>query len=101
MKKNNEKQNGLISRGWAFVLIIICIFAVTLFTVYCCSLQRKINMKKAELAQLEVEQTELEEENAELRAMKAKGKDAENIERVAREKYGYIYPDEKVYVISP
>ena len=101
MKNVKQQRKGLVFGRWTFLLIIVGIFAVVVFTVYCCSVQKKINTKKAELVQLENERDELIEENEELRAMKAKGKDDENMERVAREKYGYIYPDEKVYVISP
>ncbi len=101
MRSNKKESKGLVFGRWTFLLIIVGIFAVVVFTVYCCSAQKKINTKRAELAQLEAERDELIEENNELRAMKARGKDEENMERVAREKYGYIYPDERVYVISP
>ncbi|MBQ6018868.1 MAG: septum formation initiator family protein [Clostridia bacterium] len=101
MRNVNRQRRGLVFGRWTFLLIILGIFAVVVFTVYCCSVQKKINMKQTELMQLEAERDELIDENEELRAMKAKGKDDENMERVAREKFGYIYPDEKVYVISP
>lgn len=100
VKKNTKRKRSGFGR-WTLLLLIVGIFAATVFTVYCCSMQRKIDLKKAELAQLQTQCSELEEENNDLRAMKARGRDEENMERIARENYGYVYPDEKVYVISP
>ena len=100
MTKNSEKRKGLVLKRWT-VLVVIGMFAAIVFVVYCCSVQSKINAKQAELAELRAECTEICEENEELRDRKAKGKDPDNMERIARENYDYVYPDEKVYVISP
>jgi len=57
----------------------------------------KVNEKKKEIEQLDNQIKEQQYENAQINDM-LEANDLELIERYAREKLGYGYPNEKVYI---
>ena len=91
MKRKPKKQKSIILR--VFILFVCGYFAVTLG-----SLWSKLNDSVKELeelkAQLEAEENEVEE----LRAILNADSNTPLIEKAARERLGYIYSDEQVFV---
>lgn len=89
--KKQKKQKSILLR--VFILFVCGYFAVTLG-----SLWGKLNDSIKELedlkAQLETEENEVEE----LRAILNADSDTPLIEKAARERLGYIYSDEQVFV---
>ena len=89
--KKQKKQKSILLR--VFILFVCGYFAVTLG-----SLWSKLNDSVKELeklkAQLETEENEVEE----LRAILNADSDTPLIEKAARERLGYIYSDEQVFV---
>ena len=89
--KKQKKQKSILLR--IFILFVCGYFAVTLG-----SLWSKLNDSVKELeklkAQLETEENEVEE----LRAILNAASDTPLIEKAARERLGYIYSDEQVFV---
>ena len=83
------------------ILIFMVLFVVGVFAVSYFSAQAAINEKQAEHARLCAEYEELCAENAEKQARVDRGRDEANLEQLAREKYSYVYPDERVYLIKP
>ena len=89
--KKQKKQKSILLR--IFILFVCGYFAVTLG-----SLWSKLNDSVKELeklkAQLETEENEVEE----LRAILNADSNTPLIEKAARERLGYIYQDEQVFV---
>lgn len=83
------------------ILIACIVIAVAYFCIRFFATQSKINADQAELDRLNAEYESLVAENAEMQDRLFKGQDADNFEKAAREQYGYVYPDEKVYVVAP
>lgn len=83
-------------------LLIVCIvIAVGYFCVRFFIAQAKIDSQSAEYERLKAEYESLIADNSEIQRRIEKGKDASNFEKIARDKYNYVYPDERVYVITP
>ena len=61
-------------------------------------LQVELNQKRGELAMLEKQVEDQLLENQELRSLLDMRQDEKYIERVARDRLDYAYPDEKVYI---
>ena len=76
------------------VIIVVCGFSV----VSTIGLQADIAARKHDLADLNARITEQQLQNRKLTAMVEAGKDDQYMEKVAREKWGYVYPDERVFV---
>lgn len=70
------------------------------FVAYFISLRVKINDREAAITELKAEYGEQIDENAELRMILDGGNKSAYIEKIAREKYGYAKPDERVYCDS-
>ena len=83
------------------ILIICMVIAVAYFCVSFFATQSKINAQQSELEGLTGELESLQAENSDMQERLSKGKDADSYEQAAREQYGYVYPDEKVYVVTP
>lgn len=83
------------------ILIICIVIAVGYFCVRFFIAQSKIDSQSAEYDRLCAEYESLVAENSEMQSRISKGKDPDNFEKAARDKYGYVYPDERVYVVTP
>lgn len=77
------------------------IAVIALCTYWLCSLVGlwgTLSEQKQELAELELEYAAQKSEIAELKALLNADTDAQIIEKAARERLGYIYSNEKVFV---
>ena len=89
-KRRRRRANWLMR---AVVLCSIICVAVSLI-----SMQVDVTSKRRQLASIEREIYRQEMENAEIRRILDGGTDRDYIERVARDKLGYAYPDEKIFI---
>lgn len=88
------KKNKRMSRLLKALLVVFLVYTVISFI----NLRMDISNKQQELQniQSEIEQKKLE--NDEISSILASGGEKEYIEDLAREKLGFLYPDEKVYI---
>ncbi len=89
--KNTGKQGGSII--WR-----IAIFAVSVYMIITlCGLFGELVSKKSELNALEARRNEINAQIDELTALLS-GSEEEIVEKAARERLGYVYSDEQVYI---
>ncbi len=93
MAKSKVKKQ----RKFSFVLLVVIVASVIYFAVSLVSSAKEIQSKQAEIDELETQCEQQIAENDELQAIIDSGDKDEYIEQVAREKYGYIKPGERVY----
>ena len=74
---------------------LVCYFVATLI-----SLQVKVRAEEREVADLKNAYQQKIDDNAELEMIIDSGNEAAYIEKIAREQYGYVMPDERVYYDS-
>ena len=80
------------------ILVTVMVLAVSFYLlVTFINLQLDIQEKKANLSALSKQYTQQVAENDELSALINSNDKKALMERVAREKRGYVYPDERVY----
>ncbi|MBR6510307.1 MAG: septum formation initiator family protein [Clostridia bacterium] len=89
VKRKPKKQRSIIVR--VFVLGVCVYMIVTLG-----SLLGKLNESRAELKALKEQETQMITEINELRSL-LEGDNNKIIEKAARERLGYIYPDEQIF----
>ena len=89
-----KKRNHSIILGVLF-FAVVCYFLATLI-----SLQTKVNAEEKALDDLKATYQQQIIDNAELEMIIENGNEADYIEKVAREQYGYAKPDERVYYDS-
>lgn len=91
MKKKNRKNKSVLLR----VLILgVCVYMIATLS----GLWNTLNRSRKELENLKAEYTEEQNDIEELRAMLEDGSQSQIIEKAARERLGYIYPDEQVFI---
>lgn len=90
-KRKRKKQKH------SFILSLALLLAVGYFVISFVSTQLDIREKEQEKAALEAQYAAQVAENERLQAVVDGGDESEYMERVAREKLGYVMPDEKVY----
>lgn len=89
--KNAQKNSGSII--WR-----IAVFAVSVYMIITlCGLWGKLVSKKSELKLLEERRSQINAQIDELTALLG-GSEKEIVEKAARERLGYVYVDEQVYV---
>lgn len=91
MKRKPKKNKSIILR--LFILFVCGYFTVTLASLWG-SLNEKIKERDELKVQYATEQNEVEE----LRALLAAEDDTPLIEKAVRERLGYIYSDEQVFI---
>ena len=91
MKRKPRKQRSIILR--LFIIGFCAYMAVTL-----ASLVKSLNEKKDELAALKQQEAEIINNIEELKAILNSDSNAQLIEKAARERLGYIYSDEQVFI---
>lgn len=84
-------------RGSFIIRVVLLIFAVWMF-VYLSSLIKDLNSVSQELDLKLERKKELVYEVAEKARLLETGDDKEFIERAAREKLGYVYRNEKIFI---
>ena len=82
--------------NWLMRVVVLC--SIVCVAVSLISMQVEVTSKRRHLAAIEREIYRQEMENAEIKRILDGGTDREYIERVARDKLGYAYPDEKIFI---
>ncbi len=84
-------------RELIFIFIMTGIMFIALWIIM--PVRKEMNMKKATLEKLKIENAALDKELKELRKeyVRLENKDPYSLLRVARETYDYCYPGEKIY----
>ncbi len=91
MKRNNKKKSSIILRVAAVVVSVYMIVSL-------CTLWQNLVNEQNSLAQLEKVKAEKISQIDYLTSLLQSGKDSEIIEKAARERLGYVYADEQVYI---
>ena len=84
-------------RKFSYIMVVLFLSVAVIFVVSLVAISKEIKEKKAEVAQLESKCEAQEAENNELQSMVDSGNEDEYLEKVAREKYGYINKGDRVY----
>lgn len=96
---SKAKKTGLI-----IVSALVILVALSWYAIRSVQLQGDINQKKVQLSELEQVYSSVQAENDEMEKLLAEGTSPENIdknmEKVAREKYSYVNPNERVYYVD-
>ena len=88
-KKTRKNRSFIVS----FCIVALCVyFAISLF-----SINKEISNKNEEIAAIKSATAEQIKKNDELRRIVEGGNIDEYAESVARDKYGYVMPGERVY----
>ena len=91
MASSSKRQSSIILR------IVLLLFAVFMI-YYLGSLIKEFSSAGSNLNASKAKQNELELKVEELSNLLENGNDQDFIERAAREKLGYVYPDEHKYI---
>ena len=95
-----KSKNVKHKRKHSLLITLAFIAFLVYFTVTIISARSDIKEKQDEVNQLSSQCETVENENKELQNNLDNGDKEDYIERIAREKYGYIKPGDRVYVIS-
>ncbi len=91
------KKSKKSKRRHSFLLTVCFISLAIVFVISLISIKKEIDSGKEEVNQLQSKCDEENEANKELQSIVDSGDKDEYIEKVAREKYGYIKPGDRVY----
>jgi len=80
-----------------FLRLAVFSFAVYIFVLFV-QLQLQIGSRNQELADIQQSIQEQTDYNAEMERLLSEGGETDYIERLAREKLGYAYPNEHIYI---
>ena len=97
MAKTVKKKTKKSKRKYSFVLTVCFISLVIIFAISLFSIKKEIDERNAEKAKVEAEYSQEISENEELQSQIDSGSKDDYVEKVAREKYGYIKPGDIVY----
>lgn len=93
VKKAKTKKHSVILA--VLFCALVCYFVATFI-----SLQTKVRAQEREVAELRKTYQQQIDDNAELQMIIDSGDEAAYIEKIAREQYGYVMSDERVYYDS-
>ncbi len=91
MKRKPKKQKSILLR---ILIIGVCAY----MTITLGSLWNNLNQSKAELEELREQYAVLENDIEQSKALLENDSKAKIIEKAARERLGYIYSDEQVFI---
>ncbi|MBR3961699.1 MAG: septum formation initiator family protein [Clostridia bacterium] len=91
MKKNQKKKGSFILRFAAIALSVYMIFSL-------CTLWQKLAEEQNSLAQLEKIKAEKTAQIEYLSNLLESGNEKKIIEKAARERLGYVYADEQIFI---
>lgn len=91
MKKKKHKNKSILLR---VMILGVCIYMIATLSGLWNTLSKSRKELETLNAQYAAEQNDIEE----LRAMLEDGSQSKIIEKAARERLGYIYPDEQVFI---
>lgn len=91
MKKKKRKNKSILLR-----IMVLGVGVYMLITLY--GLWNTLNENRKELNALKAKQASTQNDIDELRAVLADGSEKKMIEKAARERLGFVYPDEQVFI---
>lgn len=89
-KRKKRKTN------WFMRICVLCFVAYVAVSLI--GMQVEVTTKRRKLVALQQSVEQQQVLNAETRRVLDGGNDSEYIERIARDKLGYAYPDEKIFI---
>ncbi|MDD3429032.1 MAG: septum formation initiator family protein [Oscillospiraceae bacterium] len=90
-KKSKKSCSVLLLKGGIALLCVYLIVALVMSQV-------EIMIKRQQIEALDTAITRQEAENQELQRLLTSGDEDEYIERIARDKYGYASPQERIFI---
>lgn len=91
----NPQKKGSFLKG-LFKLGVVCVAVAVAFSLV--SLQIELAEKRNTLSKLEEQKQTLMISNAEKKELIEKSDQDEFVEKIAREYFGFAYPDEQIYI---
>lgn len=91
MKKKKRKNKSILLR---ILILGVCVYMIATLS----GLWSTLNESQKELESLNAQYAAEQNDIDELRAMLEDGSQSKIIEKAARERLGYIYPDEQVFI---
>lgn len=91
MKRKNKKNKSIILR---LLILVVCGY----FTFTLADLWGELNRSQKELKELKAQRTQMSQDIEEYKSLLNSDSDKEIIEKAARERLGYIYSDEQIFV---
>lgn len=95
--KAKKKKKAAGQRNFSVILFIAAVILVVYFSVSIIHDQVEIAQQEQENAALQAQIDAQIAENNDLQKSLDSGDEAEYMERIARDRLGYVMPDEKVY----
>lgn len=90
----NRQPKKKMNKWLKLALVIVIIYGV----VVAAQLQLEVMSKRRELEELKTSTAEQVKENEQMKNLLGMENEEAYIEKIAREKYGYAYPEERIYV---
>ncbi len=97
MDTKAKKKESKKEQKFSFILLIGLLFMVGYFAISFVNVRLNINQREKQVAELKAQLEQQYAENARLQEVIDGENQEEYIERIAREKLGYVLPGEKVY----
>ena len=97
MSGKAKKKNAKKEQKFSFILLIGLLFMVGYFAISFVNIRLNIRQREKQVAELKAELEQQLAENDRLQGVLDGEDQEEYIERIAREKLGYVMPGEKVY----
>ena len=97
MSSKAKKKTAKKEQRFSFILLIGLLFMVGYFAISFVNIRININQREKQVAELKAELEQQLAENDRLQGVLDGEDQEEYIERIAREKLGYVLPGEKVY----
>ncbi len=91
MKKRKRNNKSILLR---LMILGVCVYMIATLS----GLWNTLNKSRKELDALKEQYAAEQNDIEELRAMLEDGSESKIIEKAARERLGYIYPDEQVFI---
>lgn len=99
-KKNIKTEEKKPARTMSYFVNFLLFVLVAVMLFNCFSMFRKINDKKKKLNELKVQYEQALIQKSEYEYLLGEDNQLEYIERIAREKYGYVSPGERAFYDS-
>ena len=91
MKKQNGQRKSILLR---LMILGICVYMIATLA----GLWQELGASRQKLRELEQEAQATANDIEKLKSILADGSEAKVIEKAARERLGYVYPDEQVFI---
>lgn len=91
MKKKKRKNKSILLR---LMILGVCVYMIATLS----SLWKTLSESQRQLDELEEQYAQEKNDIEELQALLAEGSESKIIEKAARERLGYVYPDEQVFI---